>query len=1024
MCSEALRSDAALADVRFVDPQHGWAVGDRGTIWVTEDRGDHWNLQASGVGCRLESVSFVDAQTGWAAGGAWCPYLDAGSGVVLTTGDGGQHWQTVPKVPLPKLRSIGFFNQHRGWAVGCSSPLFPSGVFVTDGGGRGWNGLPGPRPLDWRAAAFLYPGQGAVAGRGGEAAVVRHHALAGAVLPSLGLRAPRRMKLIPPGYGWLVGDGGLVLVTTDAGGNWRPPPSDLLPDGGADEFDFAAVEVRGPRCWVAGSPGTLVFYSPDAGRSWTAAPTGQTIPLEALCFADDQNGWAVGWLGTILATRDGGRTWRVQRRAGARAAILGLLSEPKYLPFEWLARLAADEGYLAAMEFVCRRDVELAAGGLHAAERAHDAVVACGGCGARTAWRFPLRQAGVDLPADEILAAWDEAHRGRGRRQFEAHLVRQIRLWRPDLVLTHDPQARSGDPMADFLARAVVQAVERAADPAVFPEQIGLAGLAPWQVKKVYAALRPGAAGTINLQGSQLAGRWGRSLEDLAWGPRSLVDDHFRPAPASLGFSLLVDRSAEDPVRKDFLAGIAQPPGGEARRLLIDPERETVQTIGQIAARRRNVQAILDRAARDPQGAVRLLAGAGPLVEGLDADSSARFLYQLAEGYRQAGEWSLAADAWGLLVQRHAEHPLTRPALLWLIHYWTSAELAWRAEISQPPGGAQPAGAGWAPPAKAAKHGDMAGGDGSPTPAQMQRRTTRQAHRLERARELVSRLEQTLPDLFADPRVGFAWAAAQRGAGRTHEAERFYLTQRRAMTRDAWWACAEGESWLAEIKGSGVFNRAADGADPGPPAAPKTGPPAPFHSKPVALCAAAPTPPRLDGRLDDPAWQAAKPVELTSAWRDDALWPATVKLAYDERFLYLAIRARQAPGVQYPPAAGPRSRDADLSARDRVEIYLDTDRDYATYYRLVIDSRGWAADSCCGDATWNPTWFIASAAEDGWWTAEAAIPLDQLTGRPPVARSAWAIGVQRIVPGVGFQSWNWPAAAEVLPEGFGYLVFQ
>jgi hypothetical protein len=103
---------------------------------------------------------------------------------------------------------------------------------------------------------------------------------------------------------------------------------------------------------------------------------------------------------------------------------------------------------------------------------------------------------------------------------------------------------------------------------------------------------------------------------------------------------------------------------------------------------------------------------------------------------------------------------------------------------------------------------------------------------------------------------------------------------------------------------------------------------------------------------------------------------------------------------------------------------LDLDRDFATYYRLAVDHRGWTADDCWGDTTWNPTWFVASAVAEGEWTIEAAIPLDQLSGEPPAAGTAWAMGIQRIVPGVGFQSWNAPAAIDVMPEGFGYLVFE
>ena len=33
--------DAELVDIQFVDALHGWAVGDRGAIWKTEDAGRH-----------------------------------------------------------------------------------------------------------------------------------------------------------------------------------------------------------------------------------------------------------------------------------------------------------------------------------------------------------------------------------------------------------------------------------------------------------------------------------------------------------------------------------------------------------------------------------------------------------------------------------------------------------------------------------------------------------------------------------------------------------------------------------------------------------------------------------------------------------------------------------------------------------------------------------------------------------------------------------------------------------------------
>jgi hypothetical protein len=121
---------------------------------------------------------------------------------------------------------------------------------------------------------------------------------------------------------------------------------------------------------------------------------------------------------------------------------------------------------------------------------------------------------------------------------------------------------------------------------------------------------------------------------------------------------------------------------------------------------------------------------------------------------------------------------------------------------------------------------------------------------------------------------------------------------------------------------------------------------------------------------------------------------------------------------------GPRPRDPDLAQHDRIELWLDVNRDYTSFWRLAVDHRGWTGESCVDDATWDPTWYVAAAADETHWHVEAAIPMSELVPRTPAADTAWAIGLQRTVPGVGFQSWTLPASAEfVRPEGFGYLIF-
>jgi hypothetical protein len=147
-------------------------------------------------------------------------------------------------------------------------------------------------------------------------------------------------------------------------------------------------------------------------------------------------------------------------------------------------------------------------------------------------------------------------------------------------------------------------------------------------------------------------------------------------------------------------------------------------------------------------------------------------------------------------------------------------------------------------------------------------------------------------------------------------------------------------------------------------------------------------------------------------------------LAYDEELLYIAVSCTRAEGFKYTNADQPRPRDPELAAQDRVELLLDVDRDFVTWYRLAIDHRGWTGEACWGDKSWDPSWFVAAGQGDAEWVAEAAIPLAELTGQTPTAGRAWAVGIERVVPGVGFQSWTRPAAADVIGQGFGYLIFR
>ena len=168
-----MHQDAELTAVTFLDADRGWAVGDRGVIWHTSDGGRNWELQSSGVTCRLEAVQFLDANNGWAVGGWTQPYTHETHGVVLRTRDGGQTWQNTAeprRFPAWPRADSSMPARAGRWAT--RSPLFPTGVFRTEDGGRTWLPVPKGDTVGWVTGDFRDQRGGCVAGLGGTLGIV------------------------------------------------------------------------------------------------------------------------------------------------------------------------------------------------------------------------------------------------------------------------------------------------------------------------------------------------------------------------------------------------------------------------------------------------------------------------------------------------------------------------------------------------------------------------------------------------------------------------------------------------------------------------------------------------------------------------------------------------------------------------------------------------------------------------------------------------------------------------------------
>jgi photosystem II stability/assembly factor-like uncharacterized protein len=993
--------DAPLRAVQFVDANEGWAVGDDGIILHTIDGGKTWDRQKSGTRASLRSVQFLTPYTGWVAGRIDKP---TGSvGVLLHTTDGGLTWTEIGAGLLPGLNVVRFFDDKHGFVAGAATDTDLCGVYLTKDAGASWAPLNGPPCPTWLAADMAEPSTGLMGGMWGRLAMWSDGQLEAKSADLPGGRAVQAVRLAGP-RGVMVGDGGMVQTTANiAAAAWRIADLPLAPAARA-VCDFRCVAVHGECIWIAGRPGSFVLFSPDFGTSWEIRPTGVTVPLNGLCMISDTVGWAVGEFGTILSTTDGGKTWTLRRSGGQRAAVLFAHGSAASVPLAVLPTLGAAEGYLAAVLTLTSPDPITASPERASQEfRLAAAVRLAGGAAAEAVWGFPLPAHCHGLTAEQLLAFWDRHQGGKSREHLLRQLVLAVRMWRPDVIVTDviDPDASAAERILLFAAK---EAFRLAADPAAFPEQLEHLGLKPHAPKKLYAR-------TPDLTAAPVLFDVTTFRADLADSPALAAEPGLQLLGGTrladpLAFRLVSHRLDGAETHTAFTDGCSLARGGTARRRS-EPPQYSPQYLAMresVAQARRQLAEWLDPAEVEKNGEA-VFANVAEHLKAIPDDAAAEAIVAAANECAAAGRWTTARELYLLAANRYPTQPATAAAYSWLVRYHASGEALRRIELGQQPPLRT---AMFAPAPEPQTDAIVQASFIEPAGPRLRFRSA-EAERdwMGTGVGLEPRLFIVEPTAFRSVTTQLSVHASRRRLGLSADATQNLIAYRRATfaanadpSANPWLAAVVSELWLA--------NRGQAAAPP----------------KPLSVCCKTEQKPHLDGTLDDACWQDATPLSVAVGPAELAAdYPTEARFAYDDEFLYIAVSCRH-PAAEPAQKATKRRRDEDLRAHDRIELLLDLDRDYRTYYRLRIDHRGCVAEDCCGDPSWDPRWFVAAEPTATGWTAEAAIPLAELTSRPPRPGHVWAVNVVRVLPGRGVLGWSGPADADPRPEGMGLIEFQ
>ena len=170
---------ANLLDLSFINSQSGWICGNGGIILHTGDGGTTWTAQTSGVAVNLHGISFVNSISGWAAGD---------SGTIISTNDGGNNWTSEISGVTTNLKDICFVDVNHGWAVG------DNGLILNKGGALSASWITGNYPK----AAWYQQSSNTTSNL-------------------------IKLIFINTNVGYIVGENGLILITTNGGNDPNNP---------------------------------------------------------------------------------------------------------------------------------------------------------------------------------------------------------------------------------------------------------------------------------------------------------------------------------------------------------------------------------------------------------------------------------------------------------------------------------------------------------------------------------------------------------------------------------------------------------------------------------------------------------------------------------------------------------------------------------------------------------------------------------------------------------------------------------
>lgn len=267
---------------------HAYAVGSGGALY--RYNGTTWIRITLNVTFDIYDVQFFDDSFG---------YIVGANGQIMRTINGGVTWVALTTNITINIRSIRIVSRLIAFAVGDGGVLLQ-----TTNGGLTWVRVSSSVTVNLTSIVYV-DGVGYYFGSGGTGfsfTSVYISVYSGTTFTRMFVNTSVRLNrtvFVSALVGYIVGDGGMLLRTTDGGITWTIVITGF-------NFELTSIHAIGSSLYIIGARG-YVAVSFDGGLTWQRLDIGTTANLNGSFFFNENYGFIVGAGGSIFMYN--GTTW-------------------------------------------------------------------------------------------------------------------------------------------------------------------------------------------------------------------------------------------------------------------------------------------------------------------------------------------------------------------------------------------------------------------------------------------------------------------------------------------------------------------------------------------------------------------------------------------------------------------------------------------------------------------------------------------------------------------------------------------